>query len=257
MVRSFNKSIVFIKLPRSGLGNKLIIWGHGIQFSDVNQLKSYTFGWFDFKVGTFLRKEKKKRLYFGFFNRSFFDFSFFYKIIFYRKEYNPTIFTEKSNFVYIFNKLPEFPNYLIRINNSRQLIRESFYKLVAKKHLLTLKNSILPEIAVHVRRSDFVKNEDLEVGSVCNLQTPVEYFIEKIFYIRQKLNSNISVTIFTDGSFEEVSELLKLENVRLSDVNFDIVDLLLMANAKYLIISPSSTFSLWAQFISNNNSFEI
>jgi hypothetical protein len=250
-VSSYKNSIVLIKLPRAGLGNKLIVWGHGIQFSDANKLKSYTIGWFDFKVGTFLRQEKRKRLYWGFFKRSIFDFSFFYKVLFYRKEYNPTTLTEKSKVVYIFNKLPEFPNYFLGINNSRELIREHFYKLVAEKHLTAISSSILPLIAVHVRRSDFVKNEDLEIGSVCNLQTPLEYFKEKIFEIRGKLNSNIEVTIFTDGNIDEVSELLLIENVRLSDDNLDIIDLLLMANAKYLIISPGSTFSLWAQFISN------
>lgn len=248
---NYKKSIVLIKLPRAGLGNKLIVWGHGVQFSDANQLKSYTIGWFDFKVGTFFRQEKRKRLYFGFFKRSIFDFSFLYKVFFYKKIYNPTTFSEKSNVVYIFNKLPEFPNYFLGINNSRELIREHFYKLVAEKHLTTLSNSILPLIAVHVRRSDFIKNEYLEIGSVCNLQTPLEYFKEKIFEIRRKLNSNLPVTIFTDGNFDEVSDLLMIENVRLSDDNLDIVDLLLMANAKYLIISPGSTFSLWAQFISN------
>lgn len=249
-MNNFNKSIVLIKLPRAGLGNKLIVWAHGVQFSDAYQLKHYTVGWFDFKVGTFLRQEKRKRLYFGFFKRSILDFNFFYKVVFYKKIYNPTTLSEKRNVVYIFNKLPEFPNYFLRINNSRELIREYFYKLVADKHLEILKKSSLPEIAVHVRRSDFFINENLEIGSVCNLQTPLKYFEKKILEIRESFNSNLHVTIFTDGNFIDVSDLLILNNVHFSADNSDIVDLLLMANSKYLITSPGSTFSLWAQFIS-------
>jgi hypothetical protein len=248
----FTKPIVFINLPRAGLGNKLIVWAHGINFSEKNNLNNYVFGWFNIKIGPFLRNEKRKRLYFGFFKKTKYDLLFFYKMLFFKKIYNPNYFSKNDKVVYIFDTLPIFPNYLVGLENSRDLIRKQFFKILNPKHLNYLSNFEFPILSVHIRRSDFKKNDNLDIGSVCNTQTPLIYFKEKISEIREASDSLIPVTVFTDGKYDEISDLLLIKNVILAKDNLDIIDLLLMANSKYLIISPGSTFSLWANFISNS-----
>ena len=247
---SLTKSIVFIKLPKAGLGNKLIIWAHGINFSESNDLTNYVFGWFDFKIGPILRNEKKKRLYFGFFKKTKLDFLFFYKLLFFKKVYNPIYFSQTKKIIYIFDTLPEFPNYLVGIEHNRDLIRKQFYNIINPKHFSYFSKLECPILSVHIRRSDFKINANIEVGSICNTQTPLTYFKDKIFEFRKKYNSTLPVTVFTDGNYNEIRDLLLLEDVKLARKNIDIIDILLMANSKYLITSPGSTFSLWAMFIS-------
>jgi hypothetical protein len=60
----------------------------------------------------------------------------------------------------------------------------------------------------------------------------------------------LPVTIFTDANSKEIEDLLKLPNVSLASSNPDIVDILLLADSKYLLTSVSSTFSYWAAFLS-------
>lgn len=250
-MNKLDQPIVFIKLPKAGLGNKLIVWAHGINFSEKHNFENYVLGWFDIKIGPLLRNEKKKRFYLGFFNNSKFGLLFFYKMIFYKKIYNPNELTANRKVVYIFNTLPEFPNYLNGLYHNRYLIRKKFYDLVKPKHLNFLSNCKMPILSVHIRRSDFIKNDSLEIGSKCNTQTPLTYFIDEISKLRDVSNQLLPVTIFTDGNYDEIRDLLLLENVSIANDNIDLIDLLLMANSQYIIPSPSSTFSLWAMFISN------
>jgi hypothetical protein len=252
-MNKLDKPIVFINLPKAGLGNKLIVWAHGIDFSERHNFENYVLGWFDIKIGPILRKEKKKRFYFGFFKNSKYDLLFFYKMIIFKKIYNPKQLSPNHKVVYIFDTLPEFPGYLNGIYDNRYLIREKFYDLIKPKHLNYLSNCKLPILSVHIRRSDFTKNDSLEVGSKCNTQTPLSYYINEITHLRDLTKQILPVTIFTDGYYDEIRDLLLLENVSIANENIDIIDLLLMANSQYIIPSPSSTFSLWAMFISNVN----
>ena len=59
------------------------------------------------------------------------------------------------------------------------------------------------------------------------------------------------MTVFTDGKEGEISDLLSLQGVKIAANNPDIVDLMLLTRSRYLVVSPGSTFSYWAAFISD------
>ena len=56
------KNIVLAKLPKAGLANKLLVWARALVFAKENNYELFVIGWFDFKLGPFLRNEKTKRI---------------------------------------------------------------------------------------------------------------------------------------------------------------------------------------------------
>src|SRR5207249_8991781 len=81
--------------------------------------------------------------------------------------------------------------------------------------------------------------------------TPNEFFIDAINFIRQKTNSLLSVTVFTDAEPDEIADILQLPEVKLAERKPDILDILLMSQSKLIVLSKSSTFSYWAAFLSD------
>src|SRR5258705_11167494 len=63
------RSLVHARLPRGGLGNKLLVWARATVFGRLNKLPVITTGWADVKIGPLLRRERFKRYYFGYFRR--------------------------------------------------------------------------------------------------------------------------------------------------------------------------------------------
>jgi len=55
--------------------------------------------------------------------------------------------------------------------------------------------------------------------------------------------------LFTDGSREEVAEILNVDNVHLHRRGTAIADLWTLAQARLLFASGFSTFSMWASFL--------
>lgn len=46
-------NIVWAKLPRAGLGNKLLVWADAYIFAHNNNLRLFTTGWFTIYLGPF------------------------------------------------------------------------------------------------------------------------------------------------------------------------------------------------------------
>jgi hypothetical protein len=64
------RSLVFVKFPKFGLGNLLLMWANGFLFAHLNDLRFFTSPWWSINLGSWFRKEKNKRFYFGYFNSS-------------------------------------------------------------------------------------------------------------------------------------------------------------------------------------------
>src|SRR4051794_39558978 len=56
-------SKVLIHLPKTGLGNRLLVWARGALFARLNGLEYITSSWWGFHWGALLRRERKTRLY--------------------------------------------------------------------------------------------------------------------------------------------------------------------------------------------------
>lgn len=240
------KRIVIAILPRYGLCNRLFVWANAVVFSEINQLPLNVNGWYKTPIGPWLRNEKVKRFYAFYFKNNTNIFGSYFRRLLYTKscDYNPK-FEVGANYykTFVFNAMP--------------LKKDYFKELMPYKELLTnalvasLKNTIRKDInnlravdfiGVHIRLGDFI---------LINKNQSLQYYIDAINYVRDILNYDLPVKIFTDGYENEIKEILDLNNVQLAQNTSDIVDLINLSKATVIVTTIDSTFSYWAAFMSN------
>lgn len=255
-------SQVICKLPKAGLGNQLFPLMHAAVFAHINNLPLIVVGYHQLKVGPYLRREKSKRKYKGFFKFEKNIFSAFIdevkvKIILKNSVvvYEPPLFEidsiEKEKKVFFFEKMPIGHNYFIHLKPHRNLVIKLFNELISEEHLINSLAIPHSEIGVHIRMGDFRKldvGEEFKGGPV---RTPEIYFINIINGIRNLIGDEIKVNVFTNGYRNEFENIFNLKNIELVEGNNDLVDMLLLSKSKIIVISTGSTFSYWAGFLSD------
>lgn len=241
--------MVIASLPKAGLGNKLHIWAKAAIFSHLNNCNYYALGWTKLSLGAFLRREKSNRLYLGQFISQ--DLDFYLKLVITYLTSKPVIepelnkFTQGESSLFVFNKITGIPDDSFRdFLTFRKYLKAEIRRILTSKVREIISNSPVPIIGIHVRRGDFKYTPWL---------TPIDYFRLRLTQIRQVAGVDLPATIFSDGSFEELSPLLSLPNVSLADNNPEIVDMILLSLSKILIVCPASTFSNWASFLSEDS----
>jgi hypothetical protein len=247
------KAKVLACMPRSGLGNCLLVWARAKVFSEINELPLFVVGWNKIRVGPWIRGEIRKR-YYGNMFRETTGFVSNLAIRIERRVFvlHSNIVTEpsleyinKDDFppikLFEFNKIPDWPDRFHSIRQHRDMIRAAIYHMVRPSLLKRLYLYKPPVIGVHIRRGDLKDNA----------RVPTMYFIKLINSIRSEAGACLPVTVFTDGTASEISPLLVLGNITLAPKDSDIIDLLLLARSKFIIPCPGSTFSNWSGFLSD------
>lgn len=239
---------VYVKIPKTGLGNMLLVWAHGAVFARMNNLEVVTSSWWGFRWGALLRREKRNRMYMNYFKETgFVERNLFkLKLLFGNVITDPAIKPDgqynQEEKIFLFKKA-------VRENDLFRSLRD--HKALIKEEILTILNPRLrqelpkyqdPVVSVHIRRGDF---------KISNQATPLSYFINAIALIRKNTASEIPVTVFSDADPSELSEILKLPAVELAEEKADILDILVMSKSKILVLSKDSTFSYWAAFLSD------
>ena len=242
-------SFVYIKLPKTGLGNMLLVWARGLVFATEHEVECITSSWWGFRWGALLRGEKRKRVYWRYFEETpvIRQFLAAYLLKKYDVIEEPSIgksgnLKDEGKTVYVFNKIITEPDVFESLNDRREYIKLELINNLhhSKKKLLEKYKN--PVIGIHIRRGDF------KLGSTI---TPIEYFVEGIKRIREYANEELSVTIFTDALPEEIAPVLALPNVVIAENKPDIIDILLLSRSKIMILSSTSTFGYWAAFLSD------
>jgi len=222
----------------------------------LNELPFFVSNWAELKVGPLLRNERSKRQYWGYFikiNQP----NIFKRIEFAMSKHiedPPLAYVDISEekLLYVFHKMPEWPDYFRDLHDFRSLIRDRFYQSVSPKYRSVARHHEAPMIGVHVRRSDFREPVTGEVNmNTCNQRMTLDYYIKTVQAIRGIHGAQLPVTVFTDGRVDEVADLISLPGVKIAAKNPDIVDLILLSNSRYIVVSPGSTFSYWAAFVSD------
>ena len=253
-------SVVVCKLPRAGLGNQLFPLMKAYCFGYLNDLPVIVTGYHQVKIGPYLRREKNKRNYSGFFN--------FQKNIFsaqldkWRLRRYTTQRPEPAvqklvtehlvDDCYVYTEMPHWDHYFDGLKENRELVITLFRKLLSRRVLDKIAVQSAPCIGVHIRMGDFRKlKEGEDFDQVGIVRTPETYFIDAINSIRGVHGAALPVTVFTDGFREELEQLFKLEHITLSEGNNDIEDLVQLSRSQLIITSSTSTFSYWAGFLSD------
>lgn len=158
----------------------------------------------------------------------------------------------------VFSYYPSPPDYFHQLHGFSSEIRRGLYEMLTDRLRLQADQLEPPEIAMHLRRGDFVvlMRQAEQAGKLEGFDffvPSVSYYIEVLETLRALLGENTSATIFTDAFPHEISELLALPKVRLAKPQSDVLDLLQLSRARVLVMSPRSTFSYFAGFLSESH----
>lgn len=236
---------------------------NALSFAALNDLKVIVIGYHQLKLGPYLRNEKSKRRYSGYFNfqknivGAYLDKV---KVKALQKKYKSVYESpvaelssgDLNDRIFFFEKMPTYHDYFIQLKPHRELVKQLLYQQLNPWIIKEVDKASAPVIGVHVRMGDFRKLEEGETFKGGHVRTPEDYFIDIINGIRTINGSILPVSVFTDGRKSEFKELFKLEKVNLVEGNADIVDLLLLSKSKIIVSSTGSTFSYWAGFISDS-----
>ena len=252
-----DKELFGFRLGGPGLGNLLFIYSRALVLAKNTNSKLIYPTWRSIKIGPWIRREKDKRFYGDLFrnNKGYVSgFKKFMCLNFYRKSVvnseNDILNTpDKSVLLYNtfemnFNGLKEY----------RELIKEDIYTNLMNKNRKPLGENFDNAVNVHIRLGDFFKpNETALKEGKNNTSIPISWYVKMINNIKAILGKNVVFNIFSDGSDEELKDVLSIQNTRRVFYGTSIADIIALSRSK-LIIASGSSFSMWARFLGNSNS---
>lgn len=256
-------SVVVCKMPNAGLGNQLFPLMKSLVKQRLSGLPLTVTNYAQWSIGPYLRREKSKRRYQGY-------FIFQKGLIGQWKEKwklkrwgsaevwkeaaldNQQFGQDGQPCVFEYSALPHYSEYFKGLKDHRDLVLECFSQVLSQ----TIKNQSnamqAPCVGVHIRMGDFRKlKEGEDFSKVGAVRTPEKYFIEVINTIREIAGTTLPVTIFTDGYRHEFETLFDLPAITMAEKNPDIVDMICLSRSKVIVTSADSTFSYWAGFMSD------
>lgn len=127
-------------------------------------------------------------------------------------------------------------------------------EILQKQNKIALDFAPDDAICMHVRLGDFhrqMTETDLKQG-VPNASIPIAWYVHIVQQIRKAAGRELPVYLFSDGTDEELQELLELPGVTRKSFGTAIADIMAMTQAK-LFIASGSTFSRWVRYLGRMN----
>lgn len=233
-------------IGRSGLGNELFPWARCTVWCEANGVPMLKPQFRQLHIGPYLRRERDKRQYHLLFRNPGYvaGLKRFAKVRFGRKVSEGSEEDLRGATVWFTGMEGLFA----------PILGESDRVLTALRRMT--RPELLPAatsrdfIAVHIRRGDFQpapSEEALRSGS-WNYQLPIEWFLHGIAEARKVLGATMPVVVFSDGTDEQVADVLKLPGVTRASGKSAITDMLGLGQGRMLIAS-GSTFSMWGSYL--------
>jgi hypothetical protein len=237
---------IYVRFPRTGLGNMLLVWSRAFVFSRLNELPMVTTSWGRIQWGAWLRWERKKRAYWGYFREDGWWKRWSAAI----RAQRLTVVTEPevkhwsqtAGKLFLFDQVSPQKDLFGPLKAHRDMVKEGLFAILSPRMKTALDTYTSPVIAVHIRRGDFKYGNPI---------TPTAFFIDAIQLAREAAGKELPVTLFTDAARDEIRDVLALPGVELTGNKPDILDILLMSKSRVIILSQSSTFSYWGAFLSD------
>lgn len=251
MSPNHHKCCAFVCLPRAGLANRLFVWARGQIFSVRNEIPLFVHGWAQINLSPIWRRDRSFRFYYPYFDRQTNHCGFVgrklsslvrrYRLV--DEPDDPSeVISPTDRTAWMFRGVPWWEDYFVALRGHEELIREGFFHLVKPHVIEQAQKENRPVLSVHIRRGDFRIARDM---------TSTDYFVHSIDKIRDAANETLPVTVFSDASDDEISDVLSLpETRRHKEVN-DVADLITMSRSDAIITSLHSTYGYWAGFLSD------
>lgn len=233
--------LIWARLPKAGLGNKLLVWARAQVIAKQQAAPVYPTHWVDLNWGAMLRRERSKRFYAGYFKQP----SWKSRLGFWRYRWSKPLYEEPFDIVqptglYKVTKLFVEPDYFHELRPERNWLIQRIRTELKTEWVNAWDRLPAPEIAVHIRRGDFKFGQKL---------TPLLFFESVITAIREQQGREVPVLVFSDANDNEINTLLAMPGVKRSSNTVDLLDMLQMAKSTVLVMSVNSTFSFWAGFL--------
>lgn len=241
----------FVRFGGAGLGNLLFIYSRALIYAKLNDCKFIWPTWPSIKIGTYIRKEKDKRFYGDLFrnNSGYVDGWQKVKLLTVGNKINERFKESASD-----NDIIVFDDFRMNFNGIKEyheLIKADIIKNLADKNKMALDFDFSNSISVHIRLGDFLPPSTENLKSGCNnTSIPISWYKNIIIQIRNIAEKDLDVYIFSDGTDEQLNEILSLPNVQRITFGTSIADIIALSNAK-LFIASGSSFSMWARFLGN------
>lgn len=242
------------RLLGPGLGNLLFPWARMVMAAEKDGLRMLWPTWPQLKLGPLLRRERDARFYGDLFHnpgeyiggvRKFLIRKTYSKIdeVIYGGGSVPDRKLERS-VVYFSGMDGMFEPIL----SHRATIQCELLRMCRSKHLQGLQHDFSKSITVHLRLGDFRKPDDALLRSgEFNVRLPLNWIKESILYLRSQTKRCIPVWIFSDGTDEQLRDLLCIPDATRLNFGSALADMLAMSRSNALVVS--STFSMWAAFL--------
>ena len=195
-----NQSVYLARLPRAGLGNKLLVWGRALVFARLNGLPLHVSNWNHFSPGAILRGDIGRQ-YFGHFrfrheiSRS----KWIQMLVTAKRVYDPDVakIISDASQLYVFSRIPSWRDYFEHFRDHREMIRTALLDTVALTFRQQAERLPAPVIGLHVRQSDFrVLKPGEDFSRFGLVRTPLTYFKSVVELIRSVAGAPLPATIF-------------------------------------------------------------
>jgi len=130
-----------------------------------------------------------------------------------------------------------------------ELIYTELRRIACPPHQAAFSEPDPAPVGIHVRRGDFIqRSNDEEVRTSHNSLLPLEWYIDALKAVRGTAGSDVPAFVFSDGTEEELKELLALPHVTRVDYGSGLGDMFGLSRSR-LLIASGSTFSMWGSYL--------
>ena len=130
-----------------------------------------------------------------------------------------------------------------------ELVYNELKRITRPAHLAAFSEPDPAPIGIHVRRGDFIqRSNDEELRASHNSLLPLQWYIDALEAVRSEAGRDIPAFVFSDGTEEELRDLLALPQVRRVDYGSGLGDMFGLSRSR-LLIASGSTFSMWGSYL--------
>lgn len=242
--------LIGFRFAGPGLGNLLFIYCRALVYSIENQIPLIWPTWFSLRLGPWLRRELDKRTYGDLFtnNQNHVKGFLKYKLLgSISKCHHSNIDNKRQNII-----LFDYSDMVMSFDDLKkyhQCIYEDLYSNLQEKNKSFEQDDFTNAINVHVRLGDFSPPSDSELQKGYNsISISINWYVQIINELNTILDEKVVFNIFSDGTDEELKNLLAIKNVKRVFYGNSISDIFALSQSK-LVIASGSSFSLWARFL--------
>ncbi len=244
----------------SGLGTRLFPWSRCMLFAQKHNLPTLSFHWVQPRVGPLIRggidikSYKRQILLLGLFDRAENEIPPIRSAYLRSKLSHISEYQIDQNLVDFSNdSIIEFNGDRDRfgpLNGRNDEVFEHLLSITKKKWLDLVATYSEDAIGINVRLgNDFVVSSSPDDFRNKNfVKVPVSWYVDALKFLRKFYNADIPAYVVSDGTYEQLAPLLRMNNVFFVRPGCAISDLLILSKCKILIRNGASSFSAWASY---------